>query len=64
MLYVFVKNEMGDAFDQQPKSAQAIASTCSLQSDATYRLLRALATIGILKQQDGEPETDQADQPG
>jgi len=57
MLYAFVKNEMGDAFDQQPKSAQAIASTCSLQSDATYRLLRALATIGILKQQDGEPET-------
>ena len=57
MLFAFVKNDMGDAFDQQQKSAQAIASTCSLQPDATYRLLRALATIGILKQQEGEPET-------
>lgn len=57
MLYAFVKNEMGDAFAHQPKSAQAIASTCSLQPDATYRLLRALATIGILKQQNGEQET-------
>ena len=49
MLYAFVKNEIGDAFGKHPKSAQAIASSCSLQPDATYRLLRALATIGILR---------------
>jgi len=56
MVYAFVKNNMPDAFEGKPQSAEAIATKCELRLDATYRLLRALSTIGILKQQEDSPE--------
>jgi len=56
MVFAFVKNKMADAFGDEPQSAEAIAIKCKLRSDATYRLLRALSTIGILKQQEDTPE--------
>ena len=56
MVFAFVENNMADAFENKPQSAEIISTKCELRPDATYRLLRALATIGILKQQDAAPE--------
>jgi len=56
MVFAFVENKMADAFEGEPQSAEAIATKCKLRPDATYRLLRALSTIGVLKQQEDTPE--------
>ncbi len=57
MLYAFVKNNMPDAFEDKPQSAEFIAAKCALRAGDAFRLLRALATIGILKQHEESPET-------
>jgi len=50
MVFAFVENKMADAFENKAKTAEEIATKCGLEIDSTYRLLRALATVGIVKQ--------------
>ncbi|SFC72180.1 methyltransferase [Pseudoalteromonas denitrificans] len=48
MVFAFVKNNMGDALEGKTLTSQAIATQCNLKNDNCYRLLRALATLGIV----------------
>jgi len=50
MVFAFAKCGMGDAFQGSRQAAGVIAERCGLQTDATFRLLRALATLGIVSQ--------------
>ncbi|NQZ07702.1 MAG: hypothetical protein HRT35_11120 [Algicola sp.] len=56
MVYAFAKNAMGDAFEGQVKSSEQIANTCELEAQPTYRLLRALAPLGIVKQHEEQQD--------
>lgn len=56
MVYAFAKNRIADAFEGKPQTADVISKKCELRPDATYRLLRALSTIGILKQHETSQE--------
>ena len=50
MVFAFVENKMADAFDGKEQSSDTIANECGLREDSTYRLLRALSTIGVVTQ--------------
>jgi len=56
MIFAFVNNKMADAFENKPQLSESIATKCELQKDATYRLLRALATIGIVEHKTETPQ--------
>ena len=56
MIFAFVNHKMADAFENEAQLSETIASKCGLRKDATYRLLRALATLGIVKQNVDIPE--------
>ncbi|MHC4262515.1 MAG: methyltransferase [Planctomycetota bacterium] len=53
MVFAFAKHGMGDAFHGEPTLASTIAERSGTQPDATYRLLRGLAPLGVV-QQDSE----------
>lgn len=52
-LYAGVKLGVFEAVDEQPADADAIARARGLDPALTYRLLRALASIGVLVEHDG-----------
>jgi len=52
MFFTFVKHNMGDAFQQQSATAAQIAERTGVNEDNCYRLLRALAPLDIVKQDD------------
>jgi len=54
MIYAFVKNGIGDAMEKQAASALNIAQLCELKTEPTYRLLRALAPLGIVFQDEND----------
>lgn len=52
MVFTFVKHNMGDAFQQQSATAAQIAERTGVNEENCYRLLRALAPLDIVKQDD------------
>src|SRR5262245_39593498 len=51
LLHVAAKLGIADELAQGPKSTRELAKTCSCDSDALYRILRALANVGVLVEQ-------------
>ena len=56
MVFAFAKHGMGDAFGGEPALSSAIAERCGTRPEATFRLLRGLATIGVVHEDAGTPE--------
>jgi len=52
VLYAGVKLDLFEAIDDSPKAAESIARDRSLDPAMTYRLLRALASMGVLREHD------------
>lgn len=57
MLYVAAKLEIADALTGGPKSAAELASATGTNEDALYRLLRALASLGVFAEEESSPRT-------
>ena len=51
MTYAFARLAVADAFDDAPTSAADVATALGTHPDATHRLLRACAGIGLVRQQ-------------
>jgi hypothetical protein len=51
LLHVAAKLGIADELAQGPKSARELAKACNCDSDALYRMLRALANVGVLVEQ-------------
>ena len=49
-LYAAARLRLADALADGPRSADAVAAEVGSDPDATYRLLRALATIGVFRE--------------
>jgi DNA-binding IclR family transcriptional regulator len=47
MVYVAAKLGLADRLDDRPQTADALASAVGAEPRALYRLMRALASIGI-----------------
>jgi hypothetical protein len=54
ILYAGTKLEFFDSVSTTPKSASQIASDLSLDPSLSYRLLRALASMGFLNEEEGQ----------
>ncbi len=50
LLYVAAKLDIADRLARGPKSSQTLAEETGADADALYRVLRALATLGIMAQ--------------
>lgn len=50
MVYTFAKHAIADAFVDDWAKSEQLAKRCELNLDATYRLLRAVATLGLVEQ--------------
>lgn len=49
-IYVAAKLGIPDLVAKKPKTAQAIATSCHTDARATYRLMRALASLGLFEE--------------
>jgi O-methyltransferase domain/Dimerisation domain len=54
LLYIGVKAGVFDALAKKPKKAQSIAKELKLDARLSYRLLRSLSAMGLLKEQKGQ----------
>jgi predicted O-methyltransferase YrrM len=51
LLYVMAKLDLADSLRDGPQSSVALARACEAHPDALYRVLRALASLGLLTQE-------------
>lgn len=51
LLHVAARLGVADALAEGPKTSRELATTCKCDADALYRLLRALAHVGVLAEQ-------------
>ncbi len=56
MVYAFAKHGMGDALADQGALATTVAERCGTRPDETYRLLRGLAMLGVVREDEQEPQ--------
>ena len=54
MIYVAAKLELADRLDQRPRTAAELAADVGAEPRALYRLMRALASIGIFVEREGQ----------
>ena len=54
MIYVAAKLELADRLDQCPRTAADLAADVGADPRALYRLMRALASIGIFAEGEGQ----------
>ena len=54
MIYVAAKLGLADHLGERPQTAEALANAVGAEPRALYRLMRALASIGIFAETDGE----------
>ena len=54
MIYVAAKLELADRLDQCPRTAADLAADVGAEPRALYRLMRALASIGIFAEGEGQ----------
>jgi O-methyltransferase/methyltransferase family protein len=52
LLYVAAKLEIADLLGEGPKTSDELASATGVQADALYRVLRALASLGVFREND------------
>ena len=56
MVYAFAKHGMGDAIGDEGAKASDVAARCGTKPDPTFRLLRGLATIGVVLEDEQEAQ--------
>ena len=52
LLYVAAKLELADLLREGPKTSDELARATGVQADALYRVLRALASLGVFREND------------
>src|SRR5437879_13394214 len=53
LIYVAAKLELADRLNEGPRTVEELAMAAGVRAPALYRVLRALASVGVLEETEG-----------